>query len=133
MTARRAGRIILAILVGYLLNALLVAATELLLPKLVYGRNYFVADLVTQCAYEIAAGYLCCVIALGRDRQKSDQKIATLGLMILGLAVGGFSLAASWNAEPRWYGTALLCVWVPFIWFGYLLARSSAGPKPASV
>jgi hypothetical protein len=118
MARRRTGRIAAAVLAGYLLNAVLVAATELFLTRLVHGRSYFVADLATQCVYEVASGYLCCVIAL-----PSDKRTATVSLILVGLTVGGFSLAASWNSEPRLYGIALIGIWAPFIWVGYLLAR----------
>lgn len=117
MTRRRTVRIVAAIVAGYLLNALLVAATELFLTRLIHGRAYFVTDLITQCVYEVAAGYLCCLIA-----GPSDGRAATIWLILLGLGIGGFSLAASWNSEPRWYGLALLCIWPPFIWLGYFLA-----------
>ena len=80
-------------------------------------RSYFVADLILQCIYEVASGYLCCILA-----SPSYRKVATIWLILIGLIVGSISLAASWNSEPRWYGIALLCVWAPFVWAGYLLS-----------
>jgi peptidoglycan/LPS O-acetylase OafA/YrhL len=112
------GRIILAILAGYTVNALLVAATEQLLPRLVPGKHYFVVDLSTQCLYEVAAGYLCSVIA-----KPSQRRTAVFGLVVLGLLVGTVSLITSWKAEPHWYGITLLCVWAPCVWIGSSLAR----------
>ena len=61
----------LAVVAGYTANAILVAATEQLLtlhappggaPPLVY----FVVDLITQCLYTVAGGYLCRLIARSR-------------------------------------------------------------------
>jgi peptidoglycan/LPS O-acetylase OafA/YrhL len=110
------GRLILAVLAGYVTNALLVGATEQLLSRLRPNPDYFVADLITQCLYEVAAGYLCCFIA-----KRSERWIALVGLVGLGLLVGTISLIASWKVEPHWYGIALLSVWAPCLWIGYAL------------
>jgi peptidoglycan/LPS O-acetylase OafA/YrhL len=104
------GRFILAVLAGYTGNAVLVAASEQLLPRLIPNPDYFVADLITQCLYEVAGGYLCCLIA-----KRSERWIAVVGLVGLGLLVGTISLVTSWKAEPHWYGIALLSVWVPCV------------------
>lgn len=111
-------RIILAVLAGYSANAILVAATEQVLPRLVPNPAYFAADLITQCVYEVAAGYLCSRIAKG-----SERWVAVVGLIGLGLLVGTISLITSWQAEPHWYGIALLSVWGPCVWIGYALER----------
>jgi peptidoglycan/LPS O-acetylase OafA/YrhL len=112
------GRTILAILAGYAVNAVLVAATEQLLPRLISERHYFVVDLITQCLYEVVAGYLCSYIA-----KPSERRIAVVALVVLGLLVGTVSLITSWKAEPHWYGIALLSVWAPCVWIGTDLAR----------
>jgi hypothetical protein len=109
------GRTALGIVLGYTLNGILVALTEPLLTKQIAGVAYFVADIAIQCVIEVAAGYLCSRIArpFGRD--------ATVGLVILGLLIGTFSLASSWVQEPHWYGITLLAVWSPCVWLGYRL------------
>ena len=108
----------LAVLAGYALNAVLVTATELLLTRLLRGLKYFVADLIVQCICSVASGCLCCRISLPAGRT-----IAASGLILLGLLIGGTSLYSSWNSEPRWYGTALICVWAPCVFLGYLIVR----------
>jgi peptidoglycan/LPS O-acetylase OafA/YrhL len=76
------------------------------------------ADLITQCLYEVAGGYVCCLIA-----KRSERWIAVIGLVVLGLLIGTISLITSWGAEPHWYGIALLSVWAPCVCVGYALER----------
>ena len=110
------GRTAVAMVLGYALNVLLVTVSERLLTKAVAGTTYFVADIITQCFIEIAAGYLCSRIA-----RPAARKAATLGLVILGLIVGAIFLTLSWGQEPHWYGITLLAVWSPCVWLGYRL------------
>jgi hypothetical protein len=122
------GRIILAVVVGYMANAILVAATEIILSLLVPNIAeppfyYFVVDLISQCLYTIVGGYLCCVIA------RPSQTIALAGLIGLGVLVGGVDLIASWKSEPNWYGIALLVVYAPCVWIGWRLKSRRNGPS----
>jgi hypothetical protein len=114
------GRTIVAVIASYLTNAILVVASERLLLSLEPGGAapplyYFVLDLISQCLYTMLAGYLCCVIA------RTSQWIAMAGLIGLGLSVGTVSLVMSWKFEPHWYGMALLAVYAPCVWIGWLL------------
>ena len=118
---RHAGRMIGAVLAGYLINAALVAATEWILPRIIANKYYFAVDLTTQCLYEIAAGYVCSFLA-----KLSGRRIAVVILILVGLLVGAISLTASWKTEPPWYGIALLLVWPPFVWLGHDLERRIA-------
>lgn len=111
----KVGRIVLAVLVGYTVNALLIAGTESLLVMGVSHGEYFLTDVVIQCLVQVASGYLCSRIAGAHSRP------ATLGLIGLGLLVGIASVAASWQAEPHWYAIALLLVYSPCVWLGYRL------------
>jgi hypothetical protein len=115
------GRILLAVAAGYLANSILVAVTEQLLSLLMPGVDatpplrYFVLDLISQSLYTMAGGYLCCRIA------RPSQRAALVGLIVLGLVVGMFSLAVSWKTEPHWYRIALLAVYPPCAWAGWIL------------
>lgn len=109
------GRIIVAVLVAYAVNGLLIAGTEQLLLLAFSGGRYLLADVATQCLIQLAAGYLCSRIA------QSKRQPAIIGLVALGLLVGAVSVAASWRAEPHWYGLALLMVYAPCVWIGYRL------------
>ena len=115
------GRVAIAVLVGYLVNAALVAVTEHLLPGLIAAKYFPATDLATQCVYEVVAGYLCSWMA-----RESRPRTAVLCLIALGLAVGAISLLASWKEEPHWYGIALLSVWAPCVWLGHLLRLRQA-------
>jgi hypothetical protein len=126
------GRIILAVVAAYLANGLLVAISELALPRFIPRAGsapplaYFIADLIGQCLYTVIAGYLCCFIATARHRA------AMLGLACLGILVGSISLASSWHSEPHWYGVALLAVFAPCVWIGWKLReRTSRRPVQA--
>jgi hypothetical protein len=121
MSRRNIGRIVLAVVAGYLADAVLVTATEGLFSWLLPSVNstpplhYFIFDLISQCVYTVAGGYLCCAIA------GPTQRFALGGLMGLGMLVGSIFLVASWRAEPHWYGIALLGVYPPCVWLGWRL------------
>jgi hypothetical protein len=133
MSRASVGRTIVAVIAGYVTNAILVVATEQLLSSLAPGSAkpqlyYLVVDLVSQCLYTVAAGYLCCVIA------RPSQRVAMAGLIGLGLSVGTFSLVGSWQSEPHWYGIALLVVYAPCVWTGWALRGrvNSSNGRPAN-
>jgi hypothetical protein len=113
------GRVILAVLGGYIANAILVAATEQLLSLLIPGVGatppfyYFVFDVISQCLYTVAGGFLCCLIA------GPSQQAALAGLIALGVLVGTVFLVGSWKTEPHWYGIALVVVYSPCVWIGW--------------
>lgn len=96
----RVRRILSAVFVAYLTNALLVAGTEQLLGRLFFQTRYFVADVLTQSAIQVGCGYLCARI--------SNTRSAIAGLIAIGLLVGTTSLLTSWRDEPHWYVIALL-------------------------
>jgi len=109
--------IIVAAVVSYVVFGFMTAVTEQILSSLansgsISRPSYFVADVLTQCLYLIAAGYPCSVNA------GSFHRSAILLLMALGLLVGTFSFVTSWKSEPHWYGIALLLTYAPCIWAG---------------
>jgi lysylphosphatidylglycerol synthetase-like protein (DUF2156 family) len=117
------GRTIAAAMAGYLANGLLVAITEQLLASR-YGRfgthlppSYFVIDLITQCIFTVIGGYLCALIA------RTSRKTALAGMIGLALLVGMISVVASWKTEPHWYAIALLLVYAPCAWMGWMLRQ----------
>ena len=123
------GRVIFAVLAGYITDAALVVATELTLR--VSGRHaaqplrYYVIDLLTQCLYTIIGGYIMCAIA------GLVHRAAMITLICLGLVVGSASLTAAWHMEPHWYGISLLAVYAPCVWIGYRLRLRSKNLFPA--
>ncbi len=116
------GRVILAVVAGWVTNAILVGVTEVLLWTTMRGAGgklpgkYYIIDLICQCGFTIVGGYLCCMIA------GPSHRIALLSLMSLGLLIGGLSLPSSWSREPHWYRIALLAVWIPCVWVGWKAA-----------
>lgn len=115
-------RAMLAVVIAYVANAVLVAATEAILqwafPE-VAGHlplSYFVIDVITQSLYTMFAGFLCYRIA------QSSRPAALFGLIGVGLIVGAAFLQASWNDEPHWCGIALLVVYPACAWIGWVLA-----------
>ena len=116
MSIKTIGRVVLAVLAGYITDVALVVATELMAR--VPGRHvaqpirYYVIDLITQCLYTVIGGYIACMIA------GPVHRAAIITLICLGLVVGSASLTASWNMEPHWYGIALLAVYGPCVWIG---------------
>ena len=130
MSSRNVGRIVFAVVATYLLNIILIVATDLVFLKLMPPvhslprRSYLLADLIGQCVIQTVAGYVCCWIARGRP-------MALALLAAMGIVVGGFSLFHSWPNEPHWYGIALLAVYFPCLWLGWNL-RSRRGAEVAS-
>lgn len=115
-TESTALRTVLAIVGAYALNAALVLLVEAWLARISRGTTYYATDLGLQCLIEMAAGFLCCIVA------RRGRKQVVMALVIgLGLIVGTFSLVLSWNAEPHWYAASLLGVWAPCVWLGYRL------------
>ena len=118
-------RTLLAVLAGYGANAVLVVVTEQVLPKFMQGKSYLVTDLITQCVYEVVAGYVCCLVS-----ERPKRKLAVFVLIGLGLLIGTISVVAYWNAEPYWYQIGLLFVWAPCVWIGYVLADRTTKDIP---
>jgi hypothetical protein len=117
MPKAKVGRILVAAITAYAAFGCALAVTEWLLsaaaPSGAAGRPfYFVADPISQCAYLVGAGYLCCVLA-----RRSDWPAIAI-LMAIGLLVGTLSLITSWNREPHWYDVALITTYVPCVWIG---------------
>lgn len=126
------GRVVVAVVAGWLTNAILVGFTEVLLWKTMRHAgsalpgSYYIIDLIFQCCFTVMAAYLCGLIA-GPSRPS-----AMFGLMLLGLLIGGLFLPSSWSREPHWYRIALLAVWVPCVWLGWTLRSQSAVAKRIS-
>ena len=125
------GRLVSAVTAAYVVNAILVAATNQILSPIAADSkrrlDFLVIDLISQCVYTIVAGYLCAAIA-GPLRHG-----AITSLIGLGLTVGTFSLVTSWNREPHWYSISLLLVYAPCAWVGYLATRPRQYRKLESV
>lgn len=102
MSKSSVGRAIVGVIAGYLTNVILIVVTEQFLASLAPRSDatpplyYFVIDLISQCLIQVAAGYLCCVIA------RPSERIALTSLISLGLLVGTIFLVASWKSEPHW-------------------------------
>jgi hypothetical protein len=126
------GRVILAVVAGWLTNAILTGVTEMLMwtTMRVGGKlpgKYYVIDLIAQCCFTILGGYICCLIA------RPAGRVAMLSLMALGLVIGGLFLPSSWTREPHWYRIALLAVWVPCVWIGWRLRSQPTLAKARAV
>jgi hypothetical protein len=124
MAMKNVGRVIFAVLAGYITDAALVIATELALRvpsrHVAQPLRYYVIDLITQCLYTVIGGYITCAIA------GPVHRAAMITLICLGLLVGSASLTASWHMEPHWYGIGLLAVYAPCVWIGCSLRLRSA-------
>jgi hypothetical protein len=106
-------RIVVAVVVAYLANALLIAATEQVLVHVFSGTKYLIVDVVTQSLIQVGCGYLCARI--------SNSTTALVALILLGLVVGVLSGIATWHADPHWYAIALLAAYAPCVWIGFHL------------
>ena len=117
MNLKTTRRVIFAVFVAYGANVLLIAGIEQLLARAFSDTKYFITDVVTQSVIQVGCGYLCSLIS------KRKALAAILGLISIGVLVGGFSLVASWHADPHWYAIALILVYPPCVWIGYRMER----------
>ncbi len=96
-------RVTLAVIAGYLVNAALLAAGQLVAARVmgVTGAaatippGYLVANLCYSLAFAAAGGWLAAVIA--------RQTLAGIGLGVLILMMGLASFFAFQSSEPAWY------------------------------
>lgn len=116
-------RIIAAVLAGYILIGCLVVATDAVFgtlnPELMNMRPlpayYLTISCVTSTLYSVVGGYVAAVI--GRARSST----AAIWLIIFGEIIGVASTIGFWSRMPHWYSFALLILYPPAIWIGYLL------------
>lgn len=111
-------RVIIAVLVAYLANALLIAAAEQLLIRVLSGTKYYVADVVIQCVIQVGCGlplFPNLKHNISDDRPDYNRPSGRT-----------YSLATSWHVEPHWYAVALIVMYSPCVWIGYRLACRGA-------
>ena len=114
------GRMILAILSGYLLIGVLVTIADKIFASVIPGfgamatlpQYYFVATLATDFLFSIAGGYVCSWLA----RERSWE--ATWCLIALGETIGVGSQFLTWKRVPHWFGIGLLVLYPLAIWIG---------------
>src|SRR5262249_31396187 len=102
-------RTILAVIAGYIVIAVLIAATDQLWAAAIPGfaalatppAYYFAGSLATDTLFSIGGGYLCA--ALARDVIRK----ATIGLIVFGELMGLASTVYLWNMVPHWYSFLL--------------------------
>jgi hypothetical protein len=127
------GRIIAAVLAGYLAIGVLVVLTDQIFALAIPGfaalttppLYYFIVVTSTDALYSVVGGYLCAVIA--RDAAAK----ATLGLMIFGEVAGVISTILGWRIQPHWFALALLVLFPLGVWIGSKL-RSGGGKRSAT-
>jgi hypothetical protein len=114
------GRMILAILTGYVLIGVLVTITDKIFASVVPGfgamatppRFYFLVTLGTDFVFSIVGGYVCSWIA----RERSSE--AAWCLIALGETIGVGSQFLTWKRVPHWFGIGLLVLYPLAIWIG---------------
>jgi len=124
------GRAVVGVIAGYLATGAFVASTDMLFARLVAGWQqmgqprlyYFAVTLGMDFLYSILGGYVCAVIATNHRRG------ATLGLIVLGSAIGLVAQALLWKTVPHWFGIGLLVLYPVAIWIGSRLGSERAVP-----
>jgi hypothetical protein len=114
------GRIILAVLTGYVLIGVLVTIMDTIFARVVPGfgamaalpRYYFAVTLGTDFVFSIVGGYICSWIA----RERSWE--ATWCLITLGETIGVASQFLTWKKVPHWFGIGVLVLYPLAIWIG---------------
>jgi hypothetical protein len=112
------GRMILAILAGYVLIGVLVTVTDRVFAA-VPGfaimnppRYYFLVTLGTDFVYSAVGGYVCSWIAGERAWE------GTLCLIAFGETIGLASQVLSWKTVPHWFGIGVLVMYPLGVWIG---------------
>ncbi len=124
------GRAVVGVIAGYLAIGALVAFTDMLFHRLVPGWSqmaqpptfYFAISLLTDFLYSILGGYVCALIAANHRRG------ATLGLIVMGSAIGIVAQALLWKTVPHWFGIGLLVLYPISVWIGSRLGSERTVP-----
>jgi hypothetical protein len=114
------GRMILAILTGYVLIGVLLTISDRIFATFLPGfgqvvtppRLYLLIDLGTDFVYSIVGGYVCSWLA----RERAWE--ATWGLIALGETIGVASQFLTWKTLPHWFGIGVLVLYPLAIWIG---------------
>jgi hypothetical protein len=116
MSSKNAGRIVLAVVVAYLLNIILIVAADVVFLKLmppvhsVARRSYWLADVLGQSVIQTVAGYVCCWIApAGKARSPFWQLSESLLAGFLYFIPGNTSRTGM--GLLYWRFTSLVCGW----------------------
>ena len=123
-----------AVAAGYAAIAVLVMLTDLIAAAVVPGLSsmprppvsYFATVLVTDTLYTVVGGYLCARIAQQRAR------VATWALIAFGELMGVASSLTFWGIQPHWFAIALLALYPPAIWAGYVMSRRLPASRPVA-
>jgi hypothetical protein len=116
----RMGRMILAILTGYVLIGVLLTITDRILASVVPGfgamanptQSYLLVSLGRDLVFSIVGGYVCSWIA----RERAWE--ATWCLIALGETIGLASQVFLWRSVPHWFGIGVLVLYPLAIWIG---------------
>ena len=120
------GRIVAAIIFGYITIALLVIITTQIVSAIIPGfqtattPHVYYFNLVINTLYAIVGGYLCSTVA------RASPRTAAIGLIILGEVLGMIAQARLWNHVPHWFGIALLVLYAVGVWIGSALSRRAS-------
>lgn len=114
------GRMILAILTGYVLIGVLLTISDRIFATFLPGfgqvvtppRLYLVISLGMDFVYSIVGGYVCSWVARARAWE------ATLCLIALGETIGLGSQIFLWRSVPHWFGIGALVLYPLAIWIG---------------
>lgn len=114
------GRMILAILTGYMLIGLLLTISDRIFATVLPGfghlvtppRLYLLISLGMDFVYSIVGGYVCSWIA----RERAWE--ATWCLIALGETIGVASQFLTWKTVPHWFGIGVLVLYPLAIWVG---------------
>jgi hypothetical protein len=125
------GRIIAAVLAGYVAIGVLVVITDQFFAAFIPGFKamplpplyYFVVSLGTDTLYSVFGGYLCSLIARARSQT------AGLGLIVFGEVIGLASQIVLWKTVPHWFAIALLLLYPPAVWLGSRLRQQVSSEK----
>jgi hypothetical protein len=114
------GRIVGAVLAGYVAIGILVVLTDQIFAVAVTGFRsmtalplyYYVVVTGTDTLYSMGGGYLCAAIA------GASAGTATIGLIIFGEIMGVVSTYWFWGIQPHWFAFALLILFPLGVWGG---------------
>jgi hypothetical protein len=129
-TGEQMGRLVAAVIFGYISTGLLVILTDQIFSAMIPGFHsmkvpplyYFVISLATNTFYSIVGGYLCSAVA------RAYARSATLALIVLGEVLGIIAQVSLWHTVPHWFGIGLLVLYAPAVWIGGLLRSRTAKP-----
>jgi hypothetical protein len=110
------GRLVLAVLCGYVLGGAIVAIVERLFLRQMSSVETLATDLAVVAVAAVVSGVVGCQMA------PPPRWVAAACMSVLWLIFRTITVKTMWKTIPHWYGITLLAIYPPFVFLGEKLS-----------